>query len=87
MEFGFYGSLPVTSLQFFSMFYALYRSLKNWNSERGHMNKYNYKMLCIMKSLMKQMAHQKSPVQHIFFVLGDHDSITKGGAGAGVFLK
>ena len=31
------------------------------------MNKYNYKMLCIKKSLIKQMAHQKSPVQYLFF--------------------
>ena len=31
--------LPVTSLLFFFMFYALYRSLKNCNSEMGHMNK------------------------------------------------
>ena len=35
----FYGSLPVMSLLFLFMFYALYRSLENWNTERGHMNK------------------------------------------------
>ena len=72
----------MNSLVFFFMFYALYRSLKNWNSERGHMNKKNSKMLSIKKSLMKQMALQKSPV-HIFY-LGDQDLITKG---SGSFFK
>ena len=37
MEFGFLWQSA--SLLFFFMFDALYGSLKNWNSERGHMNK------------------------------------------------
>ena len=27
--------------------FCIIQVLKKWNSERGHMDKYNYKMLCI----------------------------------------
>ena len=39
MEFGFLWQFSSDHFAIFLMFYALYRSLKNWNSERGHMNK------------------------------------------------
>ena len=32
----------------------------------GHMNEYNYQILCLRKYLMKRMFHQNSPVQHLY---------------------